>query len=103
MSHSQLKENTEEDFTIPPETFKEYHKGVIKLIHNEIKEEEAKLRRRLDFLENLGQIYQLANKTFQNSGQSKRRKLDKSTKGCKWKKEQQKKEGKRKEEKSITK
>ena len=31
---------------------KEYHKGVIKLIHDEIKEEEAKLRRRFDFLEN---------------------------------------------------
>ena len=36
---------------------KEYHKGVIKLIHNEIKDEEAKLRRRVDFLDNLGQIY----------------------------------------------
>ena len=43
---------------------KGYHESVIKLIQGEIKEEEAKLRRRIDFLDNLGQIYQLANKTF---------------------------------------
>ena len=73
---------------------------MIKLIQDEIKEEEAKLRRRIDFLDNLGQIYQLANKTFQKIAQSKRRKLDKLLKGCKQKKEQQKKkEGNKKKKK----
>ena len=66
-----------------------YHKGVIKLIHDEIKEEEAKLRRRVEFLDNLGQIYRLAKKTFQKTDQPKGRKLDKLLKGCKRKKEQQ--------------
>ena len=81
---------------------KGYHKSVIKLIQDEIKEEEAKLRRCVDFFDNFGQIYQLANKTFRKFDQFKRRKLNKLLKGCKQKKEQQKKKEGKEKEKYIT-
>ena len=80
---------------------KSYHKGVITLIRNEIKEEADRLRRLSDFGVSISYIYCLANQIFQHCGKYKRRKLEELIKNNKQHTPKKKEEKKNKKQRNM--